>query len=92
MPPKKDLRFVIETYFRCHKSLILAPYTDLNVRFKEIKMNSEAEHRNFITKEIKYLQERLKEMGYNGDCAYERSIARLYVETIKKHQDFLRLN
>jgi len=53
---------------------------------------SEAEHKTFLAAEIKYLQERLKEMGYNGDCAYERSITRLYVETIKKHQNYLGLN
>ena len=55
-------------------------------------MNSEPEHQNLLTSEIKYLQARLNEMGYNGDCAYERSIARLYAETIKKHQAQLALN
>lgn len=49
-------------------------------------MTKEEEQKHFLTREIRYLKARLLEMGYNGDCAYERSIVRLYVETIKKHQ------
>jgi|GEM_PF-2968657 len=54
--------------------------------------NSETDHKNCIVREMKYLQNRLNEMGYNGDCAYERSIFNLYIETVKKHQDYLSLN
>ena len=37
-----------------------------------------------IIAEIEYLQMRLKQIGYNGDCAYEKKLSNYYLETISR--------
>ena len=32
----------------------------------------------FLVEDIKYFEARLQEMGYDGDCAYERALAQSF--------------
>lgn len=42
-----------------------------------------------ILDEIQYLKMRLNQIGYNGDCAYEKKLAHFYVKTISSCRDKL---
>lgn len=48
-----------------------------------------AEHITRLREEIAYLEARLDEIGGNGDCAYEKSLARSYVVLLKERRDQL---
>ncbi len=41
------------------------------IRARREHLKQQEQH---LLSEIHYLQQRLKQMGYNGDCAYERAI------------------
>lgn len=46
-----------------------------------------------LLSDIKYLENRLEEMGYNGDCAYERAMSQAFEQLItEKRQTLASLN
>lgn len=49
-------------------------------------------HRNneqSLLQDIAYFEARLEEMGYNGDCAYERAITRTFARLVEERRDSL---
>ncbi|MEO5342668.1 MAG: hypothetical protein H7842_04910 [Gammaproteobacteria bacterium SHHR-1] len=44
-----------------------------------------------LLSEINYLQKRLEEMGYNGDCAYERAIEGKFLQRLQDRRHSLAL-
>ncbi|MDX2507130.1 MAG: hypothetical protein QNL62_22000 [Gammaproteobacteria bacterium] len=53
-------------------------------------INEQQNDKAKIIAEIKYLNMRLKQIGYNGDCAYEKKLSNYYLETISRCQQELR--
>ena len=46
-----------------------------------------------LLEEIAYLEARLIAIGHNGDCAYEKAMARSYSELLKlRRQELAKLN
>ncbi|MBF0255603.1 MAG: hypothetical protein HQL47_03905 [Gammaproteobacteria bacterium] len=43
-----------------------------------------------LLEDINYLESRLKEMGYNGDCAYERAIERSFSQRLQERRQALK--
>ncbi len=43
-----------------------------------------------ICEDIDFLERRLEQMGYDGDCAYERAMSRVYEELLMKRRRALR--
>ena len=43
---------------------------------------------NLIT-EIIYLRKRLKQMGYTGDCAYEKKLSGYFTQMIEQYEEEL---
>lgn len=39
-----------------------------------------------IRTDIRYLEARLGEMGYEGDCAYERAMTRMYEKLVEERR------
>lgn len=42
-----------------------------------------------LLKDIAYFEARLEEMGYNGDCAYERAIVKTFARLVEERRDSL---
>ena len=42
-----------------------------------------------IRTDINYFEARLGEMGYDGDCAYERAMAKLYEKLVAERRESL---
>lgn len=42
-----------------------------------------------LREEISYLEARLRQLGYDGDCAYERSMVRFFEQQIGVRQERL---
>lgn len=40
-----------------------------------------------LREEIAYMESRLEEIGYDGDCAYEKAIARFYYQQLAEYRD-----
>lgn len=39
-----------------------------------------------LREDIAYFEARLEEMGYNGDCAYERAIAKTFARLVEERR------
>ena len=47
--------------------------------------NSDAEfQRKDLNEEAMYLEERIKQMGFEGDCAYERAMYTFYLDRLNQ--------
>ncbi len=55
---------------------------------KKIAHLSEHERRN-LQEELHYLQMRLRQIGYNGDCAYEKKLAGYYNNAVLRCKEKL---
>lgn len=44
--------------------------------------NGQLSHRARLEEEIHYMEVRLNEIGFEGDCAYERAMSKFYREQI----------
>ncbi len=55
---------------------------------KNIAHLSEHDRRN-LQEELHYLQMRLRQIGYNGDCAYEKKLAGYYNNAILRCREKL---
>lgn len=44
---------------------------------------------DYLRQEIAYFERRLREMGDEGDCAYERALTRVYRLLLKERRDQL---
>jgi hypothetical protein len=44
---------------------------------------------NQLLDEISWFETRLQEIGGNGDCAYEKALARSYEQTVNSHRQRL---
>lgn len=53
------------------------------------KQHSLAASAQSLMEEIRRLERRVRCMGEDGDCAYERAISRLYVALVKKRKEQL---
>ena len=42
-----------------------------------------------LVEQIDLLERRLRHLGLDGDCAYERAISKLYQALVKKHRNRL---
>ena len=42
-----------------------------------------------LKEEIRYMEERLDEIGFEGDCAYERAMSRFFLEQIASRRQQL---
>ena len=47
-------------------------------------LNLSAIEKDEILSEIKYFKDRLKTIGYTGDCAYEKRLSSFYQDTIAR--------
>lgn len=45
--------------------------------------------RERLKEEIRYMEARLDEIGFEGDCAYERAMSRFFVEQIASRRQQL---
>lgn len=61
-----------------------------NDHLNAASINEQQNDKAKIIAEIKYLNMRLKQIGYNGDCAYEKKLSNYYLETISRCQQELR--
>ena len=43
-----------------------------------------------LREEIAFMESRLEEIGYDGDCAYEKAMARFYYQQLAKYRDQLK--
>jgi len=63
------------------------------MRKVEANSNHAAVKAESLFSDIKYLENRLEEMGYNGDCAYERAMSQAFEQLIsEKKQSLASLN
>ena len=51
---------------------------------KVTKINQQQNDKVKILDELNFLKMRLKQIGYNGDCAYEKKLSNYYLETISR--------
>lgn len=61
----------------------------LEYQHKNHHSNLRTIEKNKILSEIKYFQDRLKTIGYTGDCAYEKQLSGFYQDTIARCKEKL---
>ena len=58
---------------------------------KHVAFSGPESRRARLEEEIHYMEARLNEIGFEGDCAYERAMSKFFLEMIDSHRQQLEL-